>query len=317
MYRFHVISMVAAVTSAALADPQINRMNGINVRLNQPLNDAILVAIAAHGAVLDGMPEINVVTLRAPTAALPLIQSLEFVAAANADSRAFAAEPPDVPDFTGGVNLWNLDAINVTDFDTSRTVAYDGAGVYIAVIDTGLPHNWREYFPDSRIATQFARAFGGGGGERGSVSSQPDKWERDTSGHGTGCTSILLGFNYFGTYFNGVAPGATLIPVRVLNNQNQGWHSRLAAAIVYLANLKSSGALGSSPLVISMSVGGLEDDAAITAAIDYAIASGVILVAAAGNEADLGMRFPARYAPVISVAALGWVDQFPPDDPTT
>jgi subtilisin family serine protease len=106
-----------------------------------------------------------------------------------------------------------------------------------------------------------------------------------------------------------------VIPVRVGDNFAR-WFSQVARAFVYVANLKATGELGDAPLVISMSMGGFRDDAVMAAAIDYAIASGVIVVVAAGNEANAGMRFPARYPPVISAAATGWVDQFPPDDPT-
>ena len=46
------------------------------------------------------------------------------------------------------------------------------------------------------------------------------------------------------------------------------------------------------------------------AAIDYAIAKGVIIVASAGNEGDAGMGYPGAYAPVISVAASGWIGEW-------
>ena len=42
-------------------------------------------------------------------------------------------------------------------------------------------------------------------------------------------------------------------------------------------------------------------------ALDYAIANGVIVVAAAGNEGEAGMSFPGAYAPVISAGAIGWI----------
>ena len=53
-------------------------------------------------------------------------------------------------------------------------------------------------------------------------------------------------------------------------------------------------------------------DAAEKAAIDYAIAQGVVIVASAGNEGDAGMGYPGAYAPVISVAASGWNGQWKP-----
>jgi subtilisin family serine protease len=46
------------------------------------------------------------------------------------------------------------------------------------------------------------------------------------------------------------------------------------------------------------------------AAIDYAVANGVIVVASAGNEGVAGMGYPGAYEPVISVAASGWTGEW-------
>jgi subtilisin family serine protease len=169
---------------------------------------------------------------------------------------------------------------------------------------------------------EHARSFGGGGGNRGTVSSQPETWERDTLGHGAAVTSVILGFQYslldppLPPTFNGVAPKATIIPVKA-TGFTTGFASIWANAILYLTDLKMAGSLGNSPLVINMSGGGFEeDDVLVRAAIDYAIANGVVAVAPAGNQGGGGMIFPARYAPVISAGATGWVGWFPPEDPT-
>jgi subtilisin family serine protease len=66
-------------------------------------------------------------------------------------------------------------------------------------------------------------------------------------------------------------------------------------------------------VVINMSLGGSRLDAIEKAAIDYAIANGVIVVAAAGNEGDAGMSYPGAYEPVISVAASGWTGEWTPN----
>jgi subtilisin family serine protease len=290
------------------------QMIGINVHLNQPPSNNILQDLGTHGQVLDVLPQINGVTLRAQSSELSAIQTLPYVAGANQDEQG---------DLASGANDWSLDAVNVTDFGTGRVIGYDGAGVYIAVIDSGLPFNWRAYFPEERIAVDLARSFGGGGGDRGTVSSQPETWERDTNGHGCAVTSVILGFQYslldppLPSTFDGVAPEATVIPVKITRERGHYLGSVLARAILYVTDLKVSGSLGSAPLVINLSLGGPGDDVVLVGpAIDYAIANGVVVVAAAGNEADAGMRFPGRYAPVISAGATGWVGEFPPNDPT-
>src|SRR5262245_7963742 len=184
MFRFLATIIVAALLSATHAQ---GGKIGINVLLNREASDDILADLGTHGKVLDVIPQIHAVTLQALESQVPAIQALGYVAAANADSEytlAACYEVP-VPDFADGANTWNLDAINVTDSSGTRTVAYDGEGVYIAVIDSGLPVNWREYFPEERIATQFARGFSGGGGDKGTVSEQSDTWEHDNLGHGT------------------------------------------------------------------------------------------------------------------------------------
>ncbi|MBP7401474.1 MAG: S8 family serine peptidase, partial [Clostridia bacterium] len=57
-------------------------------------------------------------------------------------------------------------------------------------------------------------------------------------------------------------------------------------------------------------LGGSELDAVEKAAIDYAVAAGVIIVASAGNEGEAGMGYPGAYAPVISVGACGWTGEW-------
>jgi subtilisin family serine protease len=311
--------LAALLTLGAVQAQAQGQMIGINVLLNQPVSNSILQDLGRHGQVLDVISQINAVTLRARSSELSTIHGLSYVAGANPDAEGYAQS-----DFSAGTNYWNLDAVNVTDFATTppRVVDYDGDGVYVGVIDSGLPFNWRAYFPEERIAVDLARSFGGGMGQRGTVSSQPVKWERDTLGHGIAVTSVILGFSYnlsdppLPATFNGVAPKVTVIPVKVVGEDNTYSYSVLTRALLYLTDLKIDGYLGNSPLVINHSGGGPEDDVLVRAAIDYAIAHGVVVVMSAGNEANAGMPFPGRYAPVISAGATGSAGEFAPDDPT-
>ena len=268
-----------------------NRMVGVNVILNTEVTDAILDDLGTHGVVRDVIYEIHGVTLKARIGELDEIQALPYVSAANPDTKRSGApvDTVEVDNFTDGWSTWNLDAINVTDIgDNNRQVDFDGAGVYVAVLDTGLLDSWRQYFPEDRIAVEYGKCFGGGGGEVGYVSEQPQKWQHDQDSHGTHVTSTIIGYNMGGTPVNGVAPMATIIPVKVLNQNGFGWSSVIARGIVYIAELKA-GPLADYPVVINMSMGGPESDSMEEEAIDYAISQGVIIVASAGNNGEAGM----------------------------
>jgi len=304
-----VLVLLAASFSTVTAAP---RYMGINVLLNTPITKPILTDLGKYGRVLDTIPSINALTMRILASNLSKVQALPYVAAANPDAERLGA-PIDtvlVDHFADGLSTWNLDAVNVTDvgFD-NRQVAYDGEGVYIAVLDTGLLKTWRQYFPQERIAVEYGRSFGGGGGEKGAISTQPNKWEQDVNSHGTHVTSTILGYSLRGTPINGVAPMAKVIPVKVLNQNGSGWSSVVAAGISYVGDLKA-GPLKEYPVVINMSLGGPVLDAVEQAAIDYAISQGVIIVASAGNGGANGMGYPGAYEPVISVAASGWVGEW-------
>jgi subtilisin family serine protease len=304
-----VFVLLAASFSTVAAAP---RYMGINVLLNTGMTDSILTDLGNYGRVLDTIPSINALTMRILAADLGKVQALPYVAAANPDAERLGAPVDTVPaeNFMDGISTWDLDAINVTDywFD-NRQVDYDGTGVYVAVLDTGLLKTWRQYFPQERIAVEYGISFGGGGGEKGSISTQPNKWEQDVNSHGTHVTSTILGYSFYGTPVNGVAPLATVIPVKVLNQNGSGWSSVVAAGIAYVGDLKA-GPLKDHPVVINMSLGGPVLDAVEQAAIDYAIAQGVIIVASAGNNGNSGMGYPGAYEPVISVAASGWIGEW-------
>ncbi len=109
---------------------------------------------------------------------------------------------------------------------------------------------------------------------------------------------------------NGTAPLATVIPVKVLNQNGSGWSSTIARGILYVRDLKR-GALANTPVAVNMSLGGSQLDPLEKAAIDKAVEAGVIIVASAGNSGPTGaMGYPGAYQPVISVASAGYVQEW-------
>jgi len=334
-----LLDLDPTLSASTIDSPDFARGGGgstvqVNVLLTTAITDEIRAEVESIGKIADELLSINALIVQGKASILDELLALPYVAAAN-----FDAERSTIPligdavadELAYGTSTWDLDAVNVADtiwdyvqtgvdengdpiieyvpVATGRTMPYTGSGVYVAVLDTGLTKNWTSYFPAERIATEYATSFGGGGSENANVSEQPNKWEHDTNSHGTHVTSTILGYDFYGDAVNGVAPWATIIPVKVLNQNGSGSSAAVARGIEYIGDLKA-GPLADYPVVINMSLSGPVLDAVEQAAVDYAIAQGVIIVAAASNNGEAGMGYPGAYEPVISVAASGWTGEW-------
>ena len=297
---------------------------GINVVLRSRATAANLTRLNAIGRVKSQLPEINGLTMETKANRLAEIQGLPFVKGAAIDQEVHIPPPTDlveVPDFTGGFSTWNQDAIEVTvqPASSAREVSQTGRGVYVGILDTGLLSTWPQYFPGERIAEEYAATVvGGGAADRGRVVVlRGEQWANDVCAHGTHVTSTVIGFQLGATRYQGTAPEATIIPVRFkarhsANTQPFGcsWNSsQSAAGLIYFGLLKRD-ELGSAPLVVNNSWGSRVADPLVQAAVQFAQAQGVILVASAGNAGETGMGYPGAFPSVISVAASGWVGEW-------
>lgn len=206
--------------------------------------------------------------------------------------------------------------------DAENNSDYDGSGVWVAVLDSGFYPNWRDYFDESSILTQYATAFVAANGNQ-----NQNQWNVGSDPHGMAVSATIVGHRFVddtneggwgegfatgapGTYWvPGVAPGAKIIPVKVCEPIGC-FGSAINAGIDYITTLKLANP--NRPIVINESLGGPSLDAVEKAALDAAIAAGVVVVASAGNEGDAGMGFPGAYEPVISTGAGGWTQQWDP-----
>ncbi|WP_147436252.1 S8 family peptidase [Mycetocola manganoxydans] len=114
-------------------------------------------------------------------------------------------------------------------------------------------------------------------------------------GHGTSTASVMVGRGNERDGIVGVAPGATVVPLRAVESVVQFFDSDVARAVEH--------ARISGCHVASISVGGL-GFFGLRAAIDRAVAAGMIVVAAAGNNVRVVVA-PASYANCLAAAATG------------
>lgn len=151
-----------------------------------------------------------------------------------------------------------------------------GRGVTVCVLDTGAPNH-----PDLTVKAQ--RDF------TGSRSGSADRQGHGTHTAGTICAAGKL---------PGMAPEATLITAKVLDDGGSGGVDGIAAGIRWAVDQGAG--------VLSLSLGGPARDSFIPPALDYAESKGVIVIAAAGNEGprEGTVGFPGGYAKVIAVAAV-------------
>lgn len=188
-----------------------------------------------------------------------------------------------------------------------------GAGVGVAVLDTGLfssvPGTYGNWHPDlganvvgvtGEILDYVTGELDIDGEDDGLRDTNPadpgDGTSLSSNFHGTHVAGIIAGVdNQQGIV--GVAPSATLFPVRVLGRGGEGNTADLIAAINWAAS-------HSDIDVINLSLGGVADSQALQSAIDQAYANGKLIVAAAGNENTDALTFPAAYERVVGVGAV-------------
>lgn len=152
-------------------------------------------------------------------------------------------------------NRWAYDLINSDEVNSSGVT---GSGIRIALLDNGIDMR------DARIANKVVARFDA----THSVSGHYD--------HGTATSSIIAADPMPEAGIGGVAPGATILDVRVCLNTNcrNEW---------LVDGLKW--AIDNDADVISMSIAGSSIEPAITQLITDAISQGITVVVAAGNQA--------------------------------
>ncbi len=177
---------------------------------------------------------------------------------------------------------WGLAAIGAP---AAWDRGWGSSAVVIAVVDSGVDLN----HPD--LVDQIAS----GGWDFVDDDTVPD----DLYGHGTHVAGIAAAEANNGLFGSGTAPGCRILPVRVLGADGVGNTWETAQGIEW--------AVTNGADVINLSLGTPEQNHYLSDAVAYAIANGVVVVAASGNcdpDRLTDVQYPAREPGVIAVGAV-------------
>lgn len=165
---------------------------------------------------------------------------------------------------------------------------YRGQGVKIAVIDSGIANSHEEL---TRVRAGFDIV---------NKKTSPETWNEDTLGHGSHCAGVIGGADLaFG--IRGFAPDAEIHACKLFPG---GQVSQLIDALEYCIERQVD--------VVNLSLGGAEVSEALEQQIQRAKRAGIACIVAAGNSGG-PVQYPASSPNVLAVAAVGKLDEFPPD----
>lgn len=183
--------------------------------------------------------------------------------------------------------LW---ALKNTKLDRASQLAR-GEGILIGQPDTGIAQHTE--LTSDMFALELAADILGGGTDP----TDPLSAGMANPGHGT-ATSSVLASRAVGQ-ITGAAPAARIVPIRCIDDVKVFNTAPVAAAIAHAVRCGCH--------VISMSLGGIAGRA-LHAAVQEAVASDIIVVAASGNCVGV-VVWPARYREVIAAGGTGPSDQ--------
>lgn len=212
----------------------------------------------------------------------PDVESVQPVVPRNAlDLGVELPVRPSASPYAKQVVPWGIQAVGAPAvWEVTR-----GEGVNVVTVDSGIVLD----HPDL-----IARYQGGYNWV------DPTKPPFDEHGHGTHVAgTIVASDNAFGVV--GVAPGAKLWAVRVLNEHGYGNDEAVTGAIDWVISKKRE--LGGR-WVVNMSIGSYFASDAEAKIMARAADEGIVLVAAAGNDHSEEVMFPAKHPEVIGVSAL-------------
>lgn len=287
MKRFYLLAVIALV-GALLLFPAVGGANSQSEATQPPEMVKVLIAfdrqpgpdeqaiVHSHGGSIKYTYHlVPAIAASVPKAAIDGLLRNPRVVRIEPDAEVHAIDAE--LDNSWGVKRIGAGAVHATN--------NTGAGVKVAVIDSGIDYN----HPDLNANYEGGYDF---------VNRDIDPM--DDNGHGTHVAGIIAAKDD-GAGVVGVAPGARIYALKVLGANGSGSYSDIIAALQW--------SVDNGIQVTNNSYGSAKDPGAtVKEAFDNAYLAGVLSVAAAGNSGNPrgkgdNVIYPARYASVIAVAA--------------
>ncbi len=170
-----------------------------------------------------------------------------------------------------------------------------GRGVVVAVLDTGVAYrNWEQFRESPDFGrTRFVHPYD---------FVAHNRFPLDRNGHGTFVAGVIAESTNNGVGLTGIAYGASIMPVRVLNASGDGDETTIARGIRYAVR-HGAQVINLSLEFLPSQVSSAAEIPQIVSAIAYARRRNVTVVGAAGNDQTNQIAYPARAPGVIAVGA--------------
>jgi len=284
--KSNVPSIVIAAAFTALAAPLAQAASDttrVIVAFKPGALGAVRGAIAAaHGTLKHEIYGMDAMAIEVPTAALAGLSRNPNIEYVEDDPKRYmysATTPSAAPYATGQLVPYGIQMVQA-----DQLAGTNASSRKVCIIDSGYDASHEDLSHGANVTGEYDSGTGW--------------WYTDENHHGTHVAGTISALNNAGTGVVGVSENATLQLhiVKVFGAEAWAYSSTLASA----AN--KCGAAGAN--IISMSLGGSFSNKTEQRAFDSLYARNVLSVAAAGNDGNTRVSYPAGYASVISVAAI-------------
>jgi serine protease len=330
--KFKTDSSLARAQSRSLEAATAARARALGARLGLPMDAGAVVSHLAQVVFASGVSSAEL--------ARRLAQQSDVEYAVPDERRQIVAAPSDplyaagVPDRGPAAGQWYLrapagDVRSSIDIEAAWAVTTGSSGMVVAVLDTGVRYEHPDLLSVA-VGGNLLPGYdmvsdptsGNDGDARDADASDPGDWvtmaelsqrgslfrcsPAKSSWHGTQVSGLIAALANNGVGMAGTAPGARVLPVRVLGKCG-GYDSDIIAGLRWAAGLPVPGepANPNPARVINLSLGSEGScTVAYQEAVDEITAAGSLIVAAAGNSSGRAVATPANCPGVIAVAGL-------------